>query len=129
MKHIILILVLFGYSNILSAEQRDFFLKKGDCVDINALPFAIVQKLDDHTYELQAEYVNGIRKILITKEAVFTTGGHVTGIKVKLGPSYDLPTNDGFTRNFGSYIECGIVKYPKRVFGPELSFRNRINGD
>lgn len=105
---------------------------KPGCINAENWPFTIVQKLDDHTYEVEvADVLSSLRMILETKKAIFTNTGHPVGLKVEnVFERREYKLTNGFTRSYGVYRECGIVPLPDIIaLMPGIAIRKRINGN
>jgi len=103
-----------------------------DCIDIMSLPFSIIQKIDNHHYELQAEvFPRPIHLILETKKAVFTTTGHPIGIGVRYTHQLKrIMLQNGFETQMGILKECGIAPIKNHVTAwPGMSIRQLIKGE
>lgn len=100
-----------------------------ECVDLYT--FTIVQKIDDHTYEVAyIEDPSILRGILHTKKAIFHKPGKPVGIKIKITDKITfLPTKDGFTQGYGNLYECALTAVGT-MYGPgNWSYRDLQKGE
>ncbi len=107
------------------------FSNNPNCVDIKRLPYRIVQKLDDHHYEMVAETNDpgAIHAMLETKKAIYESAGHPTGVGVEhLNEMRKVTFKDGFVGQVRVYRECAIVPYANANRFPGIAYRKTIGG-
>ncbi|MGZ3781528.1 MAG: hypothetical protein ACXVCY_12825 [Pseudobdellovibrionaceae bacterium] len=82
--------------------------KMGNCIDSRMFPFRIIQKLNDHTYEMVSEISDfgGIHILLRTRKGSFNNAGHPVGISVKHTGSKAVTLQNGFESKYAVFSEC-----------------------
>lgn len=111
MKSIKTALILLFLGNSSSA-----WAKEKICLDIRQrVPqIVILQKLDDHNYELGSELIPGARWLLKTKKAIFNRAGYPVGIAVFDNfETIEVQMTSGFKKSVSVFRECGLTEIPK----------------
>lgn len=122
---IILFLQLFMTENVFAEDN---------CYDSSKLYYNIVQKIDDHLYEVAVDpHFGDLHLLLKTKRAIFNKPGWPIGIKIaKTSTGITVALKNGFSARYPLIKECGIVLLPprnKRAPNPTLSVRQELKED
>lgn len=117
---------MFTDAHAESILEKFGVIKKGACVDSNNLEYVIVQKLDDHHYELRANnYGDEPYAYLETKQAIFDNVGHPLGIGMLHIGQKEMKLTNGFSQVFHLWRECRYNKDVAAQRTEEATIRQR----
>lgn len=117
---------MFTNAHAESLLKKFGVIKKGACVDSNHLEYVIVQKLDDHHYELRANnYGDEPYAYLETKQAIYDNVGHPLGIGMLHLGQKEMKLTNGFSQVFHLWRECSYNKDVAAQSTEEATVRQR----